>query len=327
MTPRLAWPASVWPMLVGAVTAVFLAQAAFSKDKLTDFDRPAAIPFPAETPYTPERAELGRKLFFDPQLSADGATSCAACHQPDKGFEDGQKTAAGLRGRTLERHTPTLWNVAIQTALFWDGRSHSLEDQALRPVSNTVEMNLDLDRLVSRLSAEAEYVEAFATAFPDTPAISPDTISRAIATYERTLISPPSAFDAYVAGDADALSPAAKRGFELFTGRAKCSTCHSGWAFTDGGFHDIGLTDDDLGRGALTLRKFDEHRFRTPTLRELTSRAPYMHDGSLATLKAVVDHYADHRKTRLFSLGPVKLSPEERADIVAFLLSLDSTVP
>jgi cytochrome c peroxidase len=112
---------------------------------------------------------------------------------------------------------------------------------------------------------------------------------------------------------------------ECRKGKARCATCHTGWAFTNGGFHDIGLTDDDLGRGALTLRKFDEHRFRTPTLRELLSRAPYMHDGSLPTLEAVVDHYADHRKPRLFALGPVELSPDDRAALVAFLHSLDST--
>jgi cytochrome c peroxidase len=301
------------------------AQAAQAQDRLSDFARPAVIAFPAETPFTPARAELGRRLFSDPRLSADGATSCSSCHQSDKGFEDGLKTAAGLRGRTLPRHTPTLWNVAIQTALFWDGRSHSLEDQALRPVSNTVEMNLSLEKLVARLSADTTYPAAFADAFPDTPSISPNTISRAIATFERTLISPLSPFDDFVAGDTGALSPQAQRGFALFKGRAKCSTCHSGWAFTDGKFHDIGLTDDDLGRGALTLRKFDEHRFRTPTLRELLSRAPYMHNGSLPTLEAVIDHYADHRKPRLFALGPVKLSRTDRADILAFLRSLDSS--
>ncbi|NUB45626.1 c-type cytochrome [Fertoebacter nigrum] len=312
-------------LVLAFATALVMPQAAYADGDLSDFARPAGIPFPAETPYTPERAALGQRLFFDPQLSADGATSCASCHQPEKGFEDGRKTAAGLRGRTLARHTPTLWNVAIQTALFWDGRSHSLEDQALRPVSSTVEMNLDLGLLVARLSADRTYVAAFAEAFPDDPAISPDTVSRAIATYERTLISPLSPFDHYVAGDENALSEEAKRGFDLFTGKARCATCHTGWAFTNGGFHDIGLTDDDLGRGALTLRKFDEHRFRTPTLRELLSRAPYMHDGSLATLEAVVDHYADHRKPRLFALGSVKLSPTERADIVAFLESLNGT--
>jgi cytochrome c peroxidase len=312
-------------LIAAGLVPLLASEAVFADSDLSDFARPAAIPFPAETPYTPERADLGQRLFFDPQLSADGATSCASCHQPDKGFEDGHKTAAGLRGRTLERHTPTLWNVAIQSALFWDGRSHSLEDQALRPVSATVEMNLDLDLLVARLSSDRSYVTAFAAAFPETPAINPDTISRAIATYERTLISPLSPFDAFVAGDSDALSPEAQRGFELFTGRARCVTCHSGWAFTNGEFHDIGLTDDDLGRGALTLRKFDEHRFRTPGLRELLSRAPYMHDGSMPTLEAVVDHYADHRKPRLFALGLVDLSPEDRAAIVAFLHSLDST--
>lgn len=312
-------------LVLALVAGLLMPPAALAEGDLSDFARPAGIPFPVETPYTPERAELGRRLFFDPQLSADGATSCASCHQPQKGFEDGRKTAAGLRGRTLARHTPTLWNVAIQTALFWDGRSHSLEDQALRPVSATVEMNLDLDLLVARLSSDRTYTAAFAEAFPDDSAISPDLVARAIATYERTLISPLSPFDDYVAGDEDALSDEAKRGLELFTGKARCATCHTGWAFTNGGFHDIGLTDDDLGRGALTLRKFDEHRFRTPTLRELLSRAPYMHDGSLATLEAVVDHYADHRKPRLFALGPVKLSTTERADIVAFLESLDST--
>ena len=325
------WPTTVRSaaraLTLALLTALSLSasSAAFADGELSDFVRPAGISFPAETPYAPERAELGRRLFFDPRLSADGASSCASCHQPNKGFEDGRKTAAGLRSRTLARHTPTLWNVAIQKALFWDGRSHSLEDQALRPVSATVEMNLELDLMVARLSADRTFVLAFAEAFPEQPAITPDTVARAIATYERTLISPLSPFDAYVVGDANALSPEAKRGFDLFTGRARCATCHTGWAFTNGGFHDIGLTDDDLGRGALTLRRFDEHRFRTPTLRELLSRAPYMHNGSLPTLEAVVDHYADHRKPRLFALGPVDLSETDRADIVAFLKSLDST--
>lgn len=321
----VAQPLSMLAMWLAIAVTLFGAQDAEARDKLSDFARPAAISFPAETPFTPERAELGRRLFFDPRLSVDGATSCASCHRPDKGFEDGLKTAAGLRGRTLARHTPTLWNAAIQTALFWDGRSHSLEDQALRPVSNTVEMNLSLDKLVARLSADRTYPAAFAKAFPDTPSISPGTIARAIATFERTLISPLSPFDDFVAGDTGALSPQAQRGFALFTGRAKCAICHSGWAFTDGKFHDIGLTDDDLGRGALTLRSFDEHRFKTPTLRELLSRAPYMHNGSMPTLEAVIDHYADHRKPRLFALGAVRLSGTDRADILAFLHSLDST--
>jgi cytochrome c peroxidase len=188
VTASLKWAAGALALAFAAT--LLLVPAAFAEGDLADFARPTGIPFPAETPHTTERAELGQRLFFDPQLSADGETFCASCHQPDKGFEDGRKIAAGLRGRTLARHTPTLWNVAIQTALFWDGRSHSLEDQALRPVSATVEMNLDLDLMVARLAADRTYVGAFAAAFPEDPSISPDLVARAIATYERTLISP-----------------------------------------------------------------------------------------------------------------------------------------
>ena len=289
------------------------------------FIRPTAIAHPADNPFTPAKADLGRRLFFDPVLSTDGTRSCASCHDPARGYADGRATAAGLRGRTLVRHTPTLWNVAVQTDLFWDGRAHELEDQALRPVASTVEMNLDPEVLARTLAADPSYRAAFAAAFPDVPGIDPASISRAIATFERTLVSPPAAFDAWLRGDASALSQDAQRGLVLFTGRANCAACHSGWALTDGGFHDVGLPGADLGRGALTLRGADQHAFRTPTLRELTVTGPYMHDGSLPTLAAVVDHYADHRTARRTATPPVALSAQDRADLVAFLRSLDST--
>lgn len=291
-----------------------------------DFLRPATLAFQPDTPLTTAQADLGGRLFHDPLLSGDGTRSCASCHDPAKGYEDGRPTAQGVNGAPLARHTPTLWNVGLRRQLFWDGRSPSLEDQALRPVANPDEMNLDPALLVARLSADPDYRAAFAAAFPGSGAITTETISRAIATFERTLISPPTAFDAFAAGDETAITPAAQRGFDLFVGRAGCASCHGGWAFTDARFHDIGLPGDDAGRGAITGRADDQHTFPTPTLRELSSRAPYMHDGLLPTLAAVVDHYADHRSARPNARRAVTLTQAERADIVAFLLSLDSTV-
>ncbi|SOD90724.1 cytochrome c peroxidase [Caenispirillum bisanense] len=318
------------------------------RDLLAAFERPAAVPFPADNPYTPEKAALGERLFHDPRLSGADDRSCASCHIPERGFEDGLPTGAAIDGTPLGRRVPTILNAAWGALFFWDGRADGLEDQALGPVQNPREMNQTLPELVGELKADPDLVAAFATAFPDRPEITADTIAAALATFERTVVSGIAPFDRWVAGDDGAVSAAAKRGFALFTGEAGCVSCHSGWAFTDNAFHDIGLPDPDVGRGEILGMAELNHAFKTPTLRDLGARGPYMHNGMLTTLEQVVGHYAHVRDmthamdashamhhgkahpetvTRA-SLSPdlpkVDLSAQDQADLVAFLMSLDA---
>ncbi len=209
----------------------------------------------------------------------------------------------------------------------WDGRADTLEQQVLLPLAAPREMNRPLGGVVGVVAAIPGYRALFASAFPDRP-ITPASIAAAIATYERTIVSGPAPFDAWVDGDEEAIPEAAKHGFELFNTRARCAACHSGWTFTDDGFHDTGLAGDDRGRGALLpdVAKLD-HAFKTPGLRDVADRAPYMHDGSLPTLAAVVAHYNSggiDRPSRSRLIAPLGLSSAEQADLVAFLRTLTS---
>lgn len=289
------------------------------------YARPAGVPFPADNPYTPAKAELGRLLFREPLLSRDGRFACATCHDPARGFADGQPRSRGVPGESLARHTPTVWNLAWAPALFWDGQAPSLEAQARGPIENPKEMAQPLALGVRRL-AEAGYAPAFAAAFPADPAVSEANVLAALATYERTLVSPPTRFDRWVAGEPSALTPAERNGFLLFNGKAGCAACHRGWAFTDNDFHDIGLPGEDPGRGAAIGLPAADHAFKTPTLRELGRTAPYAHDGRFATLDEVLDHYAGagmvERPTLSRDLRRVALDAGERADLLAFLGTL-----
>lgn len=269
-----------------------------------------------------ELVALGRRLFEDERLSADGSQSCASCHQAARGFADGQRLSVAA-GRPLVRHTPTLFNVAYFPQLFWDGRSPSLEDQALRPVINGAEMGRHPAALADAISADPQYRAMFKAAFGQAH-VTEDGIARAVAAYERTLVSGMAPLDRWLAGDESAISPAAARGFALFSGKAQCSACHSGWLMSDGKFHDTGLPDNDLGRGGITNNRAFDHAFKTPSLREIGRTSPYMHDGSLPTLAAVVDQYADRKVTRKLVMPRITLTPAERADLVEFLSTLDS---
>ena len=285
---------------------------------------------PGEAP-TPARIALGKRLFEDKRLSADGTVACASCHDPRLSFADGEPKGKGITGRRLERHTPSLWNAAFSPLLFWDGRAPSLEEQVRFPVEHPDEMGSTLDAAARRLAGDAGYARAFAAAFADDPRISARNIARALAAYERTLVSPPTRFDAWIAGKADALTEAEVNGFRLFAGKGRCIACHSGFAFTDHNFYDIGLPGTDKGRGKEIDLAAADYAFKTPTLRELAWTAPYMHDGSLATLEDVVRHYEKGgvaRPTRSKDL-PVKLrlTDAERADLIAFLESLSSETP
>ncbi len=290
------------------------------------FARPDSIPFPQDNPYSEAKARLGEMLFFDPRLSGSNLLSCGSCHNPSLGWEDGQPTATGQGMQVLARHTPTILNLAWGEVFFWDGRADSLEEQALGPIEAPGEMSQSLESLIPELEAIPGYRTAFERAFPG-QGITNETIGAAIATYERTIVSNLTPFDRWVRGDETAISASAQNGFLLFNGKANCTACHSGWNMTDDSFHDIGLASEDPGReevlGIAELR----HAFKTPGLRNIAQRAPYMHDGSIASLREVIDHYADgfiERPTLSEDIKPFEVTDRERDDLVAFLLSLTS---
>ena len=290
---------------------------------------PATIPFPPENPYTPAKAELGRRLFFDPILSGDQTRSCATCHVPDLAWGDGRARAATRQQGDMDLRTPTLINIAWQDGpLGWDGKFRDIETVAAMPIVAPGNMNLAMPEALARLSADPAYAAAFATAFAD-PAITRERLEAAIATFERLIVTGPTPFDQWIAGREDAISPAAKQGFDLFNGKAGCSGCHSGWSFTDNSFHDIGVgVGADIGRGRLKPTSVAlTYAFKTPTLREIDRRGPYMHDGSLQTLAAVIDLYdrgGIERPSRSRSIKPLHLTAAERADLLAFLATLST---
>jgi cytochrome c peroxidase len=291
--------------------------------------RPAAPPFPDDNPYSSAKAELGKQLFFDQRLSGGNDISCAGCHDPDLGWEDGKPVAQSPTGKPQKRHSPTLWNLAWERTFFWDGRSPSLEDQATRPVITQGEMNQPMDSLLAELRAIEGYREGFERAFPDAdPAITEATMAKAIATYERTIVQPMTPFDQWVAGDDDAISGMAKQGFRLFNGKANCVACHGTWRLTRGAYHDIGLKNaGDLGRGPVLEVDAADNAFKTPTLRDVTRRAPYMHDGRMRTLRAVIEHYEDgfvRRATLSEDMRAIDLSEHETAQLIAFLKTLET---
>ncbi len=292
-----------------------------------EYVRPAETPFPEDNPYSKPKAELGHKLFFDPRLSGNNYISCGTCHNPSFAWGDGLPKGIGNAMTVLGRRTPTILNLAWADSLMWDGRFDTLEEQALGPMAAAVEMNQQMDQVVGELQEVPEYRALFNISFPGS-GITIENIAKAIATYERTVVSGVAPFDRWIAGDEDAISVSAKRGFDLFNGKANCVACHSGWNFTDGSFHDIGLGDKDIGRGKeLPGVKMMQHAFKTPTLRNVVERAPYMHDGTLKNLYSVVRHYNDagvSRPSRSQKIFPLKLTDAEMDDLVSFMKTLSS---
>jgi cytochrome c peroxidase len=292
------------------------------------YQRPASIPFPEENPFTEAKAKLGQTLYFDPRLSRSGMQSCASCHNPSFAWGDGLARGVGDHMNELGRRSPTILNAAWSEALMWDGRFETLEEQALGPIQAGVEMNMPLEELLERLGQIEEYRPLFAAAFDGDEEITADKLAMAIATYERTVVSGEAPFDHWIRGQRNALSASAQRGFQLFNGKAKCAACHSGWRFSDDSFHDIGLADDDIGRGAeLPGIVKMQHAFKTPGLRNIDRRAPYMHDGSLETLADVVEHYdrgGIKRPSLSNDMHPLDLTGQEKKDLVAFMNSLTS---
>jgi cytochrome c peroxidase len=299
-------------------------------------------PVPPGNPPTAETVALGHRLFYDTRLSADGTISCASCHNPNRGFTDGQRVAKGIRGQTGTRSAPTLLNSAYYPVEFWDGRASSLEDQAGGPMANPIEMGQPHEVSVRKLEGDSDYRALFQKAFGPGP-VTLDKIAKSLASFERTLLSGDSAFDRYQYGhEAEAMSPAAIRGLAAFRdpARGNCIACHTigkDYAlFADGKFHNIGVGVDatgeltDLGRYSQTQVDADRGAFKTPTLRNVAITAPYMHDGSEKTLQQVVDYYAGGANSNP-QLDPairaIKLTAQDRADLVAFLEALTGNAP
>jgi cytochrome c peroxidase len=290
-------------------------------------DGPVAAVAPADSPLTEARARLGRRLFYDKRLSRTGTIACASCHRQEHAFADRAAVSTGVDGRTGTRNAPALVNRAWGSSFFWDGRATSLERLVGQPIENPLEMGLRLGDAVGVVARDAAYAREFSAAFDGAPP-SVETLQRALASFVRTLVSGGSPYDRHLRGDDAHFGPAARRGEALFSsGKAGCFRCHPGGPLTNGGYFNNGtyVAGGDPGRQALTGRVGDLGKFKVPTLRNVGASAPYMHDGSLATLRDVVDQYArggrgDPATDPL--IKPLSLSEAEKSDIVAFLDSL-----
>ena len=297
--------------------------------------------FPADNPYAKEKAELGKALFFDPRLSGSGQIACASCHEAELGWSDGRAVSFGHGRSALDRNAPGISNSVYRKSFFWDGRAATLEEQILEPVVASKEMNAKPDEVVRRLSAAPEYKPVFRQAFGDEQ-VTFARVSAAIATFERTIVSRPSRFDRFLKGDAEALSDSAVRGLHLFRTDARCANCHMGPLLTDDKFHDLGLSYygrklQDLGRYEITKDPRDVGKFRTPSLRNVTRTAPYMHNGlfdldgvlrmynaGMATLRRKAHQIDDPLfPTKSPHLRPLGLNTQDLADLRAFLESLE----
>ena len=286
---------------------------------------PKALVIPADNPLTQEKISLGKQLFFDRRWSKTGTVSCASCHQPQHGWSDDRRFSPDHEGKPTRRHAPTIINRAFSSLEGWAGHRESTEDLLVGlPFTSAEAVRTNLR---SVRGYRTQFRRVFGTS------VTPDAVAKAIAAFQRTLVSGNSAYDRYRAGDASALSPAALRGLALFEGKAACVKCHNGFNFSDQGFHNTGIgtgvADPDLGRYEITKRKVNRAAFKTPTLRDVARRGPFMHDGSLATLKEVVAFY-DRGGIANPSLSPemksLGLSAGEQADVVAFMESLTGEI-
>lgn len=306
-----------------------------------------AAPVPRNNPQTPEKIELGKKLFFDRRLSGDGTTSCATCHNPEQAFADGLDISLSYPTTKNWRNSPTLINIAFYKYLFHDGRAKSLEEQALFPIMSAFEMNKNLDYLEEQIRVVPEYVEAFQKVFGGD--VTRENIAMAIAAFERTLVSFNSPLDRYLSGDTNALSEEAREGLEVFQKKGKCAECHFGGNLSDDKFHALHVPEnpallndprvtatmrfvakvyhykdyknltEDPGRYLITKNRKDWKAFRTPTLREISKTAPYMHNGVFKTLDEVIEFFNEGGGKGNSVLKPLGLSPEEKESLKVFL--------
>ena len=290
------------------------------------------VTVPSDNPQTKDKVELGRRLYFDPRLSADDSISCATCHAPETGWANHDRVDTGIGGRMGTRNSGTVLDAAYMEFQFWDGRATSLEEQALGPIHNPVEMGETLDHVVAKLNAIDGYRTRFRAVFGTD--VTSDGIAKAIAAFERTVLSGPSPYDRFMAGDRTAMSDSAMRGRELFNGKAGCHACHEGPMLSDQSFHNIGggldRSDPDVGREAVTHDPADRGKFKTPTLRNVALTWPYLHDGSAPRLADVIELYdrgGVPNPTLDPRIKPLGLTDAEQASLVAFLESLTGTLP
>lgn len=286
------------------------------------------IQFPKDNPYSPAKRELGRLLYYDKRLSSDGTVACATCHAPQFAFADGKPVSDGINGQKGGRSAPTVFNRAYSLNQFWDGRAGTLEEQAGGPMANSIEMGNTHEVVVSTLRAIPGYRARFKQVFGSEEFGMPE-ITKAIATFERTVLSGNSPYDRYKAGKKTALSAAQVRGMDIYFNKAKCDQCHEGINLTTNAYHNLGVGTDkanpDEGRSVVTKNTADWGAFKTPTLREIARTAPYMHDGSLATLDDVVEFYNKGgiaNKNLDERIKPLKLSDGDKKDLVEFLKAL-----
>lgn len=268
------------------------------------------LPSPADNSITDAKVKLGKALFFDVRLSGDEARACASCHDPERGFTDGLQRAAARDGITELANAPSLLNLAWSKHLFWDGRADSLEEQASQPIENVQEMAGVWPVINARLGADPDTADMFRSAFGPEATPLKETVTKALASYVRSLVSPPGKFDRFIGGDKDAFSADERKGFRLFVGKAGCAGCHWGWRFSDDRLHRTGI-------GSVPIK--------TPGLRQLSKTAPYMHDGSKMTLEEVIRHYTSLKNDRTLSpnlVRPLDLNSHEIAALVAFLRAL-----
>ncbi len=314
-------------VLCATLSAMVMGAAVLCAADTSPFKTPLGlkpVPVPADNPMTREKVELGKQLYFDPRLSCDDTVSCASCHDPKKGWSNSAPFATGVRSQVGGRSAPTIINAAYSDLQFWDGRAHQLEGQALGPIQNPIEMDHKLEECVVKLNKLKGYRDQFQKVFGTD--VTSENIAKAIAAFERTVLSGNAPYDKFKAGDQNALSAAAQRGMKLFFGKGHCSACHTGPNFSDASFHNIGVgmkaAKPDMGRYEVTKVEGDKGAFKTPTLREVARHAPYMHDGSLKTLEDVVDHYdkggiANPQLDE--EIFPLKLTAQEKADLVTFM--------
>jgi len=289
---------------------------------------PTVVPIPSSNLNYTAKIELGKQLYFDGRLSKNNAISCAFCHNPGTGFADPRQTSIGVGGGVGGRQSPTVYNTGLNHVQFWDGRARSLEEQAIGPIHNPVEMAETHEHVVAKLGKIKGYQQQFRAVFGTD--VNLQGIAEAIAAYERTVLSTNSAFDKYVLGAQKAMDEAAVRGLPLFKGKARCILCHNGPNFTDNQFHNLGVPQvgpmkEDLGRFAVSRAEKDRGAFKTPTLRSITETAPYMHDGAFKTLEEVVefmDQGGGSNPNLSPLVKPLNLTAEEKSDLVAFLKAL-----
>lgn len=327
-------------LLISMVIPLTLLSASAVADEPYELDVPAGLDgkkvrIPKDNPLTQGKIRLGKQLYFDPRLSRDETISCASCHDPAQGWSNGTAFATGVRGQVGGRSAPTIINAAYLNAgsprfskvpQFWDGRAEDLEGQALGPIQNPIEMDMTLDDVLTRLNKIEGYRQQFQEVFGTD--VTAEGIAKAIASFERTVLSGDAPIDRFLAGDESALSEAARRGWKVFNSgnKGNCTACHKYPNFADGSYHNLGVSwekeDRDLGRHVVTGLEGDKGRFKTPTLREIHRTAPYMHDGSQATLEDVVEFYDKGGVKNPYldeEMRSLELTDQEKEDLVTFL--------